>query len=519
MIKEFIYFIANYIKEDTRNLKKPLIIFVFLLHIITNIPNLSYFYISIDDEIFAFNNPYKVWISIDRWTSALVNIFLFTHSTIPFLPFLFFSICISSAFIILSLSYNIKLNYYSLIHFLVFSIHPIWFFITIFDGIIPSVGLGLVFSSLSAYLFNIHIRSTNHELVKYKYIIVVLSSIFLSLSIGSYQSFLVFTSISYLFIMFTNLLENREHSKFLKDFYQCIIIIAIGLIIHLLMSQVFKLVFNVRTSEYLLSFIKINNAENLAKITQLIVSEIIQFYTGSDIKYGINLISLPILVLVSLVSLFYIIKNHIFTHKILLTLIFLVIIMSPFALILLGDFMPSRSLFPLANSFLAISIVASKIRVKTLSIIASTFLIFQSVLANSYYVAFSVIASQHDMLLASQIYNRIGLFDPHINRKDDIVINIFGRANFVQLAYRVPWSASMGVSFFDWDNGNMRRIVAYMRLMGYRVVGLPNSERQKYARYFEDMPVWPADGSIKKVDNVYLIKLSESPDLFHSNLK
>jgi len=123
------------------------------------------------------------------------------------------------------------------------------------------------------------------------------------------------------------------------------------------------------------------------------------------------------------------------------------------------------------------------------------------------------------MLLASQIYNRIGLVDPHINRKDNIVVNIFGHANFVQLAYRVPWSASMGVSFFDWDNGNMRRIVAYMRLMGYRVVGLPNSERQKYARYFEDMPVWPADGSIKKVDNVYLIKLSESPDLFHSNLK
>jgi hypothetical protein len=89
MIKEFIYFIANYIKEDTRNLKKPLIIFIFLLHIITNIPNLSYFYISIDDEIFAFDNPYKAWISIDRWTSALVNIFLFTHPTIPFLPFLF----------------------------------------------------------------------------------------------------------------------------------------------------------------------------------------------------------------------------------------------------------------------------------------------------------------------------------------------------------------------------------------------------------------------------------------------
>jgi hypothetical protein len=122
------------------------------------------------------------------------------------------------------------------------------------------------------------------------------------------------------------------------------------------------------------------------------------------------------------------------------------------------------------------------------------------------------------MLLASQIYNRISLIDSNFDKEKDVVINTFGRVSFSPLAYKVPWSGSMGASFFDWDGGSTARISAYMRLLGYKVTQLPKNEKLKYIHYFKDMPAWPSSGSIKKVEDVYLIKLGEEPDPVHLKL-
>jgi len=122
------------------------------------------------------------------------------------------------------------------------------------------------------------------------------------------------------------------------------------------------------------------------------------------------------------------------------------------------------------------------------------------------------------MILASQIYDRISLLDAKFDKDKEIIINTFGRVRFSPIAYRIPWSGSMGASFFDWSGGSTARISAYMRLLGYKVIRLPNSEKSKYVNYFKDMPAWPLSGSIKKINDVYLIKLSEEPDPLHLRL-
>ena len=72
-------------------------------------------------------------------------------------------------------------------------------------------------------------------------------------------------------------------------------------------------------------------------------------------------------------------------------------------------------------------------------------------------------------------------------------------------------------SFFDWDGGNLLRMVTYMKVMGYQNINmLGEAERRRVTPLFAEMPVWPAAGSVRKVDDGYLVKLSQDPDPIHA---
>ena len=78
----------------------------------------------------------------------------------------------------------------------------------------------------------------------------------------------------------------------------------------------------------------------------------------------------------------------------------------------------------------------------------------------------------------------------------------------------------MSASFFDWDDGNANRMIKYMQLIGFRnVFPLQPSDRIALTPKFKDMPAWPALGSIRLENGIYLIKLSEKPDPIHAQYK
>ena len=56
-------------------------------------------------------------------------------------------------------------------------------------------------------------------------------------------------------------------------------------------------------------------------------------------------------------------------------------------------------------------------------------------------------------------------------------------------------------------------MVDYLKLMGYvNANPLPQEDRYALTPYFEEMPVWPAPGSVRQVDGIYLVRLSADPD-------
>jgi hypothetical protein len=78
----------------------------------------------------------------------------------------------------------------------------------------------------------------------------------------------------------------------------------------------------------------------------------------------------------------------------------------------------------------------------------------------------------------------------------------------------------MSSSFFNWDQGNVYRMAAYMRLIGFsNVAALGNSTRIPLTPHFDSMSVWPAQGSVRYENGIYLIKLSEIADPTHALYK
>ncbi len=77
----------------------------------------------------------------------------------------------------------------------------------------------------------------------------------------------------------------------------------------------------------------------------------------------------------------------------------------------------------------------------------------------------------------------------------------------------------MGSSLFgyNWKPEDILRMVNFMKLMGYKnIQALEAEQRLQQISTFENMPAWPAPGSVQKIDDVFLIKLSENPDRFHA---
>jgi hypothetical protein len=70
--------------------------------------------------------------------------------------------------------------------------------------------------------------------------------------------------------------------------------------------------------------------------------------------------------------------------------------------------------------------------------------------------------------------------------------------------------STVGVSFYDWGEGDVRRLSNLIKTMGYRNYkpALP-AQRAAVVAVAQKMPVWPRAGSVQWANGVVVIKLSE----------
>ena len=71
----------------------------------------------------------------------------------------------------------------------------------------------------------------------------------------------------------------------------------------------------------------------------------------------------------------------------------------------------------------------------------------------------------------------------------------------------MPQSETFGASFFEWGEGNVYRIILFLRTLGFDdLSGLGAAERGEYVATGSAMPIFPAPGSVMVEGDVIIVK-------------
>ena len=138
----------------------------------------------------------------------------------------------------------------------------------------------------------------------------------------------------------------------------------------------------------------------------------------------------------------------------------------------------------------------------------SGLLVVQCLIATSNYYAARQFNFRSDQLVASSIVSAIINSDSTSDQRPAAPVRYLATSGSLsrEVPYRTAWYSTAGSSFFNWDNGNAGRMVAWLRAMGIDdLKPLPVGSQQRFNGILESMSVWPQPGSIRVVDQVVLV--------------
>ena len=189
------------------------------------------------------------------------------------------------------------------------------------------------------------------------------------------------------------------------------------------------------------------------------------------------------------------------------------LLVTPAALVLVsGGQMPLRTFVaaPMALMMLfllAYNLSAAGLLRNTIVVFALLF-VMQSVYIQSVQQARAWVTQRHDLLLAGAL-NRDILSIVSTPEGSKIKLDFYGKRVTENVYPRVP-TTTIGESFFEWGDGIPLRMVRFIKSSGLsRYQPISTAERMAVEGVYSTMPVWPKPGSIRAVEGIVLVKLSE----------
>lgn len=485
---------------------------------------LSSFSFSIDDEMAAVRQDPAVWVTQGRWFVYLIERFLFAQSSIPFAPYILLVLGFSVSYALILRVHRCVPDWKSYALYPVFCAFPTWWAISEFYSNVPAVAFGIFFISLSLYLafLDDSEQSSSPAGVWLKNSAIVLM---LSCATAAYQALLLV----YVTMLFGALLFRSRHhglsqqgGQLLKHSFLFLMKNAVWVVLSVLCYGLISAVaqhFIAVSSGYIDKFIDYN-----AWLTQpgdavsAILQEMKKIYSGDSTRYGAD-IGLASLVITGATLSLWCRHKGIAAVRLLL---WAGVLIMPFGLHVISAGGP-----PAMRAMLAIAYVSWLACLLMLSVRRRAGLVLAGLLVGlfqlqifsvtSQYMASATITQAHDRMLAADIYRRIGELSPSFDRNTPVEVDFFGLKP-VKTVYGDGWWAPTQGSFFAWDVGNIERMLTYMKVMGYQNLSAPpNDQRIAMTPVFLAMPVWPAMGSVQKVGDRYLVRLSQEPDPLHAS--
>ncbi|MBY0376934.1 MAG: glucosyltransferase domain-containing protein, partial [Gammaproteobacteria bacterium] len=487
---------------------------------------LTHFSLSIDSEYGAFRatsaNAGLGWIGQGRWLCYFLEKYLFTQPVVPYAPHFLFCCGIALSYLLILSAYKLQNRFLTYFTYPLFCAFPVWLFLLAFYANIVGAVTGMLLVSTAIFIFSLYKNTLSQiGLIRTKCVFpFCIQALLLAMAIGTYQAFLlVYVVIGLGLILLHNPISSNRKELFSMILYFGSVVVF-GLLLYFLINR-FALWLVPSNTAYIDGFMDWQGFfEHPLKVTRDVFEEAYSYYSGSTAKYGGSLSFTGILLIATSIIMFAHWRKKA-NMNIIQIILWVLVLIAPFAFnfISTGSVVPTRSLLAVPCVIWLAAVIGYTLGrdLAKIGILVIVFILeFQILQVSGLYAAATEIVGMHDRALAASLYERIGVLSKDGCQDTPCKVDVFGLYH-ITTPYPVAWSSTMGASFFEWDGGNIYRMLAFMHLLGYNnLVAAPSQENTPI---FEKMPVWPAAGSVIKYKDTYLVKLNDNADPHHSPTK
>ena len=486
---------------------KRLFIFTLALATFASFVHLTSFSLSIDEEIASFaSQGWRVWASQGRWGMALINIILPNSSAIPFISTMVFIFSVTIASLLLA-SVIARSRPEALVFSGFFVTSPIWLHIVEFNTLAAGAGIGLVATALAVQLVSTGRFSS-----------AIYAGLCTGFAIGVYQALVIVYAIGCVALLFPGSYfwyagtDNQVTASW-RFFIMVAISFAIAFVSYTVTQEISLALIHQHIA-YIDSYIQIDELrKNFSPTAHRILHQVKELLLGMDPTYlgwGRPLLLLPAAGF--LYGLFKVVRCGLgCPGRALISLVSLAAMIGAASalVVMAAGRMPTRALigFPLLFAVLAVNgyrISIFRTRGPQWVAFAYAMLIAGWIGASLFYA--DQVARQRDQLFATRLAATIDAVGRPAfgNNIPFVLVGDWtfpdqGVARHVQI---------FGTSFFEQDGGNPYRVAAYLKLLGIEgLQPLPITDVRNDMVQINNMPRWPAPGSVAVVSHVLVIKL------------
>jgi|GEM_PF-1330960 len=457
--------------------------------------------LTIDEEVHANSSQALSWIEQGRWGMYLLNSYLLPQPVIPFVPLFTALVFHFLSILLLMSSWQVTSKLDRLIAGGLALSFPGMAYMYTFSSINYGVGIGLFLVALSLFVYA---RADGRG----KYYAIFPAA----LSLSIYQGFAVALAVAFLVHFIADEMNSGRRNVSFKNLLTIFLIGIFSASAYYLVQKMF-LLFTATSIGYVDTFFDIGYLlDHFSEVARNVVRTAIQVYSGASSVYGVDIPFLAIITPLAILCFYMRLRLCAlsFPSKCLLLCLFMLLVILPFlAGFLTKGHLAMRFLVALPIFLAGLLVLALTERSKGGRLLIGTLAavcVFQFVVTTNTLFSSSALALEADRVLATRLMERIAEAKSLSTSRDVRYLEVVG---YVQRppTRLVLKSETFGASFFEWDQGNIYRILMFMNTLGfYDLQAMPGEERGGVMSAAEEMPAWPDKGSVKVIGDTVVVK-------------
>ncbi len=495
---------------------KEWLIYLLLLACISHAYDLFNFTLSIDDEFHAQTAGAKLaWAEQSRWGMYLANFLVLPDTTMPFVPMLVAVVmtALSVHFVVRLFSAERGGADYVAAPLLITC--PTLYYVFSFETLGYGIGVGFFLGALGVYC-----------LYRQSGWVRLLSLPLLTFTFGIYQAFSLYIAALFLFFVLGQILnidkkeKGASFAEIFKYSIEFLVIVVLALAASHGMNKLFVYVNDLPHSNYIGGFVNYElSFAYLQETWDKVYWVARDYYMGTERFYPVQIVEMKWLFIGSLVLLIYLIlsaKHSLLMRGIgLLTLALL--LLCPYLMHFMNSgHMPSRSLLAIPVVLAGMVFYCFQINLRMVKFVLSALVVvtsFRFIAVNHQFSYADHMAREIDRELAVQIMAHTSLvadkLKPIVYPRDNWPVVMVGHKSFAENPVNIQRN-TIGASYFSWGGGDVRRVIALMRLMGYSHFRAATLEQhQQVMDHAVKMPNWPELGAVDAHEGILIIKLGD----------